>query len=131
MDYPPFSVFYRLLQREFRIACNPVSTVRPQKEVLKENFDKERNSNGLNKRKPPRSNALATESHKVTNSNTNSRKEKKSEAISCPLCKTSHDLDVCKQFLKKSAAERRDIIKANALGHGCLKWGHMKRICRR
>ena len=132
MDYPPFSVFCRFLQRESRIACNPVTTVRPQKEeVAKENSDKGRKLNGFNRRKPPSFNALATESHEVTDSNINGRKEKKSEATSCPLCKASHDLDVCKQFLKKSVAERRDFIKANALCLGCLKWGHMKRTCRR
>ena len=132
MDYPPFSVFCRFLQRESRIACNPVTTVRPQKEeVAKENSDKGRKLNGFNRRKPPSFNALATESHEVTDSNINGRKEKKSEATSCPLCKASHDLDVCKQFLKKSVAERRDFIQANALCLGCLKWGHMKRTCRR
>ena len=35
------------------------------------------------------------------------------------------------QFLKKSLAERRDFIKMNALCLGFLKWGHMKRVCRR
>ena len=35
------------------------------------------------------------------------------------------------QFLKKSLAERRDFIKTNALCLGFLKWGHMKRVCRR
>jgi len=114
MGYPLFSVFCRFLQRESRIACNPVTTVRPQKEeVIKEDSDKGRKSNGFNRRKPPRFNALAMESHEVTDSNTNSKKEKKSEATLCPLCKASHDLDVCKQFLKKSVAERRDLIKAN------------------
>ena len=58
MDYPPFSVFCRFLQRESRIACNPVTTVRPQKEeVAKENTDKGRKLNGFNRRKPPSFNA--------------------------------------------------------------------------
>ena len=99
--------------------------------MVKEDLDKGRKSNGFNRRKPLRFNALATESHEVTDSNTNSRKERKSEATSCPLCKAPHDLDVCEKFLKKSIAERRDFVKMNALCLGCLKWGHMKRICRR
>ena len=132
MDYPSFSVFCRFLQRESRIACNPVTTVRHQKEeVVKENADKGRKLNGFNRRKPPSFNALATESHEVTDSNINSRKEKKSRTTSCLLCKASHDLNVCKQFLQKSVGERRYFIKTNALCLGCLKWGHMKRICRR
>ena len=109
MDYPPFSVFCRILQRESRIACYPVTTARLQKEeVVKEDLDKGRKSNGFNRRKPLRFNALTTESHEVTDSNTNSRKEKKSEPTSCPLCKAPHDLDVCEKFLKKSIAERRE-----------------------
>lgn len=31
-SYPPFSVFCRFLQRVSRIACNPVTTARTQKE---------------------------------------------------------------------------------------------------
>ena len=132
VDYPPFSVFCRFLQRESRVACNPVTTARLQKEeAVKEDLDKGRKSNGVNRRKPLRFNALATESHEVTDSNTNSRKERKSEPTSCPLCKAPHDLDVCEKFMKKSIAERRDFVKVNALCLGCLKWGHMKRICRR
>ena len=33
--YPPFSVFCHFLQRESRIACNPVTSVRPQKEEVR------------------------------------------------------------------------------------------------
>ena len=75
---PAFSAFCRFLQRESRIACNPVTTVRPQKkEVVKE----ERKSNGFSRRKPPKFNALATDSHEVADSNAgNNRKEKKTEA---------------------------------------------------
>ena len=52
MDYPPFSVFCRFLQRESRIAFNPVTSVRPQKEeVAKENSDKGRKLNSFNRRK--------------------------------------------------------------------------------
>ena len=133
LSYPPFSAFCRFLQRESRIACNPVTTVRPQKEeVVKEDPDKGRKSNGFSRRKPPKFNALATDSHEVADSNAgNNRKEKKTEATPCSLCKAPHDLDVCKQFLKKTMAERIEVIKANALCLGCLKWGHMKRSCRK
>ena len=131
VDFPPFSVFCHFLQRASRIACNPVTTARLQKEeVIKEVLDKGRKSNGFNRRKPSRFNALTTKSHEVTDSNTDSRKERKSEATSSPLCKAPHELNVCEKFLK-SIAERRDFVKVNALCLGCLKWGHMKRICRR
>ena len=124
--YPPFSVFCCFLQRESRIACNPVTTVK-QKEVSREDPDKERKTNGFRRRiHKDKVNAFATESHEMANSNGQNRKERKSEAPPCPLCKAAHDLDVCKLFLKKSLTERRDLIKANALCLGCLRWGHMK-----
>ncbi|PFX14992.1 hypothetical protein AWC38_SpisGene20814 [Stylophora pistillata] len=79
VGYPPFSVFCRFLQRESRIACNPVTTARLQKEeVVKEDLDEGWKSNGLNRRRPLTFNVLATESHEVTDSNTDSRKEKES-----------------------------------------------------
>ena len=132
MGYPPFSAFCSFLQRESRIAYNPVTAVRPQREeVAGDNFDKGWKPKGFNIRKPPRFSTFATDSHEVANSNTQSRKEKKSEATLCPLCKAPHDLDVCKQFLKKSLAKRRDLIKTNTLCIGCLRWKHMKRVCRR
>lgn len=132
MGYPPFSAFCSFLQRESRIAYNPVTAVRPQREeVASDNFDKGWKPKGFNIRKPPRFSTFATDSHEVANSNTHSRMEKKSEATLCPLCKAPHDLNVCKQFLKKSLAERRDLIKTNTLCIGCLRWKYMKRVCRR
>lgn len=132
MGYPRFSAFCSFLQRESRIAYNPVTAVRPQREeVANDNFDKGWKPKGFNIRKPPRFSTFATDSHEVANSNTHSRMEKKSEATLCPLCKAPHDLNVCKQFLKKSLAERRDLIKTNTLCIGCLRWKHMKRVCRR
>ena len=132
MGYPPFSAFCSFLQRESRIAYNPVTAVRPpREEVAGDNFDKGWKPKGFNIRKPPRFSTFATDSHEIANSNTQSRKEKKSEATLCPLCKAPHDLDVCKQFLKKSLAKRRDLIKTNTLCIGCLRWKHMKRVCRR
>ena len=101
--YHPFSVFCHFLQRESRIACNPVTSVRPQKEeVSKEDSYRERRPNGFNKRKPQEIGALATGSHEEESGNTKERKERKSEVTPCPLYKTPHDLDVCKQFLRKS-----------------------------
>lgn len=130
--YPPFSVFCRFLQRESRIACNPVTTVKQKEEVSRGDPDKVRKTNGFRRRThKDKVNTFATESHEMANSNTQNRKERKPEATPCPLCKAAHDLEVCKQFLNKSLAERRDLIKTNALCLGCLKWGHMKRHCRR
>jgi len=113
------------------MACNPVTTVK-QKEVRREDRDKGRKTNGFRRRThKDKVNTFATESHEMANNNTQNRKERKPEATPFPLCKAAQDLDVCKQFLDKSLAERKAIIKTTALCLGCLKWGHMKRHCRR
>ena len=131
--YPPFSEFCRFLQRESRIACNPVTAIRQRDDVGREDASKGRSKIFSSNRRPQRDvvRALAAGLHEVRSSSSPTKGERKPEPTSCPLCKTAHDLDECKQFLKKSVAERREIIKAKALCLGCLKWGHMKRNCRR
>ncbi|KAL9976859.1 hypothetical protein ACROYT_G014197 [Oculina patagonica] len=78
LSYPILSVFCCFLQKESRIACNPTTTVRPQKgEVVKEDPDKGRKSNSFNRRKPPKLNVFVTDSHEVADSNAgNNRQEK-------------------------------------------------------
>ena len=107
-------------------------TARTQKEeIVKEDLKKGQRSSGFKRKGMDKHNVLLTDSRELSNSSANNRKEKSSEASHCPLCKTPHGLDACKQFLKKSVTERREIIRANALCLGCLKWGHMKRNCRK
>ena len=48
----------------------------------------------------------------------------------CPLCKDSHELDLCEKFTKMAISERKKFAHSNALCWGCLKWGHLYKDCR-
>ncbi|KAK3727739.1 hypothetical protein QZH41_005198 [Actinostola sp. cb2023] len=49
---------------------------------------------------------------------------------SCALCKNTHNLEECKEFLKKTVEDRKSFVKLNNLCFRCLKRGHMVRQCR-
>ncbi|KAJ7389136.1 hypothetical protein OS493_033460 [Desmophyllum pertusum] len=99
-------------------------------EVNKEDIGRGWKSNNYSKKKLFKAGTSATGSGEVKNSGVDSREERKPKALSCPLCKDPPDLDLCKQFLKMSLAERRDVIRVKALYLGCLKWGHTRKDCR-
>lgn len=127
---PPFKAFCRFLEREARIACNPVTT-RPHKEEAPRQDAKRAWKSNSYRKKSAKVSTFATGSGEVKTSASDSKRENKPEAVTCPLCKGPHDLDACKSFLSMSLAERRDVIRSKALCLGCLKWGHMRKDCRR
>ena len=46
--------------------------------------------------------------------------ENKSRSLnSCPLCQRDHDLDKCKDFMKKSIEDRSKFLARNQLCYGC------------
>ena len=47
------------------------------------------------------------------------------------LCRSPHDLDTSEKFLKMSLADCIELVKSKALCLRCLKWGHVKKNCRR
>ena len=128
--YPPFKAFCRFLEREARIACNPVTTRPHKEEAPRQDAERASKSNSY-RRKSAKVSTFATGSGEVKTSASDSKRENKPEAVTCPLCKGPHDLDACKSFLSMSLAERRDVIRSKALCLGCLKWGHMRKDCRR
>lgn len=94
---PDISVFCHFLVRESQITWNPATTVKYKEEVSREDLDKGTGTNGLGRRsQKDKAITFATESHEMANRNSHNRKEKMSVAISCPLFKAAHDLDVCK-----------------------------------
>lgn len=121
--YHPYKAFCRFLEREARIACNPVMMqgLRMKKSTRK--TGRGWKSNNYSKKKLFKAGTSATGSGEVKNSGVDSREERKPKALSCPLCKDPPDLDLCKQFLKMSLAERshKSVIRVKALYLGCLK----------
>ena len=47
----------------------------------------------------------------------------------CIVCNALHNLDECKEYLKKSLAERRALITKKGLCYACYKPGHRSRGC--
>ncbi|KAK3728019.1 hypothetical protein QZH41_000113 [Actinostola sp. cb2023] len=134
MGYPPFSEFCAFLASEARIACNPVisSTIVKTEERKREDGDRHR-KDILNFKQERTSGArsFATGSDEVGNeSNGTLRKEHKRDRDSCVMCKESHCLDECQEFLNLSIEERVKLVRTKGLCLGCLSWGHMRKSCR-
>lgn len=47
----------------------------------------------------------------------------------CPFCREIHPIDTCKEAIRLSLQERREILKGRCFG--CLEWGHWSRACHR
>ena len=128
--YPPFSVFCRFLQRESRIACNPVTTVKQKEEASREESQRRGRFTGNNRNKSFGAGSFATEAEEVKDSSREKREDKKPKTDHCLLCKKAHNLDECEKFSKMSQTERIEFIRSRGICLGCLKYGHMKKDCR-
>lgn len=116
-DYPSFSCFRRFIQKEARIACNPVTSPL----LIKASDD----------RQPKRARALHT------NTKRNNPMEKVEKVFStkskppCPICKDEmHGVIKCPTFAAKSLEDKKTFIRENKLCYGCLRKGHNSKDCR-
>ena len=63
-----------------------------------------------------------------------SRSENPTESaykLSCILCKDSHLLDLCPEFLKKSVEDRFSYVFQNRVCYSCLKSNHSAKFCKK
>ena len=61
----------------------------------------------------------------------NDKKEnRKPSSERCPLCRNSHNLDVCERFNKMSRARKNGSCEVQWSVLRCLKYGYMKKDCR-
>ena len=130
--HPPFKVFCQFLAKEARIACNPVTAGRSEKEDgNRERFERKGRLHISTRKNTHKARTFATGSGELKKPLNETRRESRPVTLQCPLCRSPHDLDTCEQFLKMSLADRIELAKSKALCLGCLKWGHMKKNCRR
>ena len=61
----------------------------------------------------------------------NQKQLKKQDRNRCPLCSQVHDIESCKNFVKKKVEDRRDILMKKSLCFGCYGQGHVSKGCRR
>ncbi|XP_057694568.1 uncharacterized protein LOC130917316 isoform X2 [Corythoichthys intestinalis] len=112
--FPDFSYFVKFLNKEARIACNPITSLQamkpsePDKYMFKE---KPRGNKMLNAK------SLSTSSNEKPN-------------ITCLFCKKpGHTIHKCRKILEKSVEERVKFVQSEKLCFGCLKSGHNSKNC--
>ena len=120
--YPSFAEFCQFVEKEARIACNPVISVQAFKS---EESKRPRRSDAENS-KLPSIKTLQTKTDEV-------RKKTGPSKMTCIYCKeeNDHNLSECKKFMEIPTADRRAFVIAKRLCWGCLKWGHINSACGR
>ena len=117
-NYPAFKCFSTFLNKEVRIACNPI--VSP----FLLNFKRE-------DRTPKRAKAFTTSAQ--TNSFPQVRQEVSDyRRPPCPVCQEeTHGIATCFIFAAKAMDEKKRFIKETHLCFGCLRKGHASKDCKR
>lgn len=117
-DYPSFACFTDFLQREARIACNPIASP-----LLM-------NVKATDERLPKRVKALNTS---IQSKKSSPRSlENSRPKPPCLVCKDeTHGVAKCPIFAKRTTDEKKSFIHENHLCFGCLRKGHVTKDCRR
>ncbi|XP_064642183.1 uncharacterized protein LOC135496665 [Lineus longissimus] len=130
-NYPPFSVFCAFVQRQARIARNPMAE-RCADSRSKQPSDTRSSKikDSYPKRSPSQISSLVTSGTPVTTNNASSDAGGVTRKATCAYCKKAHRLHACSEFVKLNVPDRASFVKRNGLCLGCLGWGHMKRDCK-
>nr|XP_043906906.1 uncharacterized protein LOC122785246 [Solea senegalensis] len=118
-DYPSFKQFTEFMQKEARIACNPIASpllmnIKPAEE-----------------RFPKRAKALSTSAQIKTSPSGELKTSYSKPRPPCLVCKDeTHGVAKCPMFAAKSADEKKTFIHENHLCFGCLRKGHITKDCK-
>lgn len=117
-DYPSFACFTEFMQKEARIACNPIASP-----LLM-------NIKATDERLPKRVKVLNTSIQgKISSSRSLDSSKSKPP---CLVCKDeTHGVAKCPTFAKKTADEKKAFIHENQICFGCLRKGHITKDCKR
>ncbi|XP_026094281.1 uncharacterized protein LOC113066585 [Carassius auratus] len=116
--FPDFKYFVEFLNKEARIACNPITSLQAIKPAEQERFKQsdqdhykfQRNRNSSAK-------TFTTSSSERT-------------SLMCVFCKRlGHTLHKCRKFMERPIEERLKFVQSEKLCFGCLKTGHNSRSC--
>ncbi|KAK3726566.1 hypothetical protein QZH41_001952, partial [Actinostola sp. cb2023] len=111
--FPSFKKFVKFLIKESDIANDPVFSAQNQELPLS---------------KKPKD---TLKPFKVASTfSVGTQKEDEHGQQCCLVCKSSHDIDICEEFLKKTVQERKEFAMINRLCFGCLKEGHRSKDCK-
>lgn len=121
-QFPPFAEFVSYLEKEAKIACDPVTSLYSLRlDQSRSNTDKTVNRTGSDRKPHWKGRTLLTE----TNSNTKPVTSPKVEQKRCVLCQKGHDIDNCFKFLEKPIEDRKSYAREKELCFGCLCSGHV------
>ena len=133
--YPPFSYLCKFIAREARMASNPVAqrlNSHASSTTVSKPRDNFKNSNPRSFNTGPKSSvsfASASGGTPLHSSVVNSGARPRE--VKCYFCEEPHYLDGCDKFKRLTLAERHDFVKKRGLCRACLRWGHMRRDCKR
>lgn len=119
-DYPSFVRFTEFMQKEARIACNPIAS--PLLLSLKTTDD----------RLPKRAKALNTSTQMKNSTSETQRATNFKPKPPCPVCQDeTHGVAKCPTFAAKPIEDKKAFIHENRLCFGCLWKGHITKDCKR
>ncbi|XP_061793005.1 uncharacterized protein [Nerophis lumbriciformis] len=112
-SFPTFSHFVNFVEKEARIACNPVTSL----SALKANdSEKEKAKTPMTRNVGARTLTCST--------------EEKTDTLKCEFCERSnHNILTCRKFIEKENAAKVQFVKDKGLCFGCLKSGHISKKC--
>lgn len=136
--FPPFSQFVRFMTKESDIACDPVFSkdLEQRKATYERNPKPIRGSKvfatsvlPVNRDYPATPTFNSHQQKELASPSSKVHQQKEPSPSDCVLCNKRHDLDVCKEFLKKPINERKKYAFENKLCFGCLQSGHTSMHC--
>ena len=112
-EFPDFSYFVAFVERETRIACNPIASFAAIKGQLPLQLN------------TVKARTLASFTGPIIENKQGMNNHKKE----CPYCKGSHYLPNCKSFESKSQGDKTAFIQKSGRCFGCLRKGHISKDC--
>ncbi|KAI5085315.1 hypothetical protein C0J45_23790, partial [Silurus meridionalis] len=116
--FPDFKYFVEFLNKEARIACNPITSlqaIKPAEQERSKQTDPEHCKFQRNRSSGAKT--FATNSSERT-------------GVLCAFCKRyGHSLHRCRKIMEKPVEERVKFVQSERLCFGCLKTGHNSKSC--
>ncbi|RXN31349.1 hypothetical protein ROHU_017013 [Labeo rohita] len=116
--FPDFKYFVKFLNKEARIACNPITSLQAIKPVEQERFKQtDQDQSKFQRNRNSSAKTFTTSSSERT-------------SIMCVFCKRhGHTLHKCRKIMERPVEERLKFVQSEKLCFGCLKAGHNSKGC--
>ncbi len=116
--FPDFKYLVEFLNKEARIACNPITSLQAIKPVEQERF------------KQPDQDHSKFQRNRNSSAKTFTTSSSEKTSIMCVFCKRhGHTLHKCHKIMERPVEERLKFVQAEKLCFGCLKAGHSSKGC--